>query len=255
MYGHTHKFSIGQLQLQVNWLIFACVAITVITFLRLGFWQLGRAEEKLAAQEAFDAQQRQNPVAFEDLESHFDLADAESIQNLHVMLQGEYQNDRTILMTAQFFNSQIGYEVVTPMRLSVNGSLVLISRGWTSGILPPNTPIHLGPVYGIQTLTGQIHVPDPEQPIYTGQIDATVWPLRIRSLEPEVISTILSEPVFPYVFRLTQDQPGVLVRHWPVTNVDINNNLSYAVQWFCFAIIVLVISFLASTNVINLFRD
>ena len=54
--------------------------------------------------------------------------------------------------------------------------------------------------------------------------------------------------------RLTEEQAGVLVRHWPAVNADVNQNLSYALQWFSFALLVLFISLLASSNLWALLR-
>ena len=253
--GLTREFSFGILRLRLNAMVLLCVGVTVFTFVRLGLWQLSRAEEKLQAQEVYMQQQRANPLPIENLALTDAAAAAEELQNLHVSLYGEYDNSHTILILAQFFDGQIGYEVLTPFRLRGSGRLVLVSRGWTSGILPPNTPPSLRPVEGFQGLTAQIYVPAADERIIPSQIDAGQWPLRIRSVEIPVLETVLQEPLFPYVVRLTEDQPGVLVRHWPVINVDINQHLSYAFQWFLFAVITVLASLLFSSNLWALMRD
>ncbi|MEX2130003.1 MAG: SURF1 family protein [Pseudohongiellaceae bacterium] len=251
----TRTVKLGALQLRINWLILFCVVLTVFTFIRLGLWQLGRASQKLAAQAEYDLQQRQNPLPLENLEIASLTPANDVLQDLHVALYGEYENDRTILVMAQFFNSQIGYEVVTPFRLRGSDRLVLVSRGWTSGILPPNTPPDLRPVFGLQRLTAQIHVPDPAQRIIASQINAGQWPLRVRSVEVDVLQEIFGEPLFPFTVRLTPEQAGVLVRHWPTVSVDINNHLSYALQWFTFSAITLIVSLLLSSNLLPLLRE
>ena len=76
----------------------------------------------------------------------------------------------------------------------------------------------------------------------------------MRSLEIDVISEILGEPIFPFEVRITADQPGALVRHWPAVNPDVNQNLSYAIQWFSFGLIIIFISLLASSNLWSLMR-
>jgi surfeit locus 1 family protein len=251
--GPTHSWSLGPLQIRINWLILACVAFTIFGFVQLGFWQLSRAGEKLAAQEEFEQQQLLSAQPIDRIDPS--TAVPAALANLHVSLQGRYLNDRTILVTAQFFDGQIGYEVITPLRLNGSDRLVLVSRGWTSGILPPDTPPRIRPVEGQVDLTAQIHVPDPDERVFGSQIDATSWPLRIRSFEMDVIESIIDEPLFPYLVRLTEDQPGMLVRHWPETNADIDTHLSYALQWFTFAVMVAVAALLASSNLLSLIRD
>jgi surfeit locus 1 family protein len=230
------------------------VVLTVAGFVRLGIWQLDRAAEKLEVQAEYDRQQLQNADPIESLPTAILEHPREQLAGLHVALRGNYVNDRTVLVLAQFFDSQIGYEVVTPLRLAANGGLVLVSRGWTSGILPPNTPPRLQPVEGLVALKGQVYVPDEDARVFASRIDASRWPLEVRSIEIDVLESILGEPLFPYVVRLTEDQPGTLVRHWPQTFVDINMNLSYALQWFCFALIVTVVSVFASSNLLGLMR-
>jgi cytochrome oxidase assembly protein ShyY1 len=100
----------------------------------------------------------------------------------------------------------------------------------------------------------QIYVPPADARVIASQIDASQWPLRIRSLDIDVISEILGEPVFPFQVRIIADQPGTLTRHWPAVQPDINQNLSYAIQWFSFGLMVLFVALLASSNLWQLLK-
>jgi surfeit locus 1 family protein len=248
------EFNSGSFHMRVNWLVAACVVMTVLAFGRLGLWQLDRAAEKVELQQALETEGTENAAAIEAIPAgHLHSANPE-LQNRHVSLIGEYLNDRTILLLAEFFDGQIGYGVVTPFRLGSNGNLVLVSRGWTTGILPADTPPSLRPVSGPVEVSAQVHLPPANARIIPSQIDASVWPLRMRSLEIDVISGILGEPLFPFEVRLTEGQPGTLVRHWPAVNADVNQNLSYAIQWFSFALLVLFVSVLGSSKLWELIR-
>ena len=249
------EIHLGDLHIRFNWLIAGCVLMTVMGLGRLGIWQLDRAAEQVEAQRALDARLQDNAPAIESLSQAQLERSNPDLQNLHVSLSGEYLNDRTILVLAEFFDSQIGYGVVTPFRLASNGELVLVSRGWTTAMLPADTPPYLNPVEGPVDITAQIHVRPENARVISSEIDPSVWPLRIRTLEIDIISDILAEPVFPYEVRLTADQPGTLVRHWPAVNIDVNQNLFYAVQWFSFALVVLVIALFASSNLWQILRE
>ena len=251
----SKEFNLGRFHIRINWLIAACVVITALTLGRLGIWQLDRAAEQVEAQRELMAELQENAPAIELLSDAELNPENVTLQNRHVTLRGEYWNARTILLEAEFFDSQIGYGVVTPFRLASNGELVLVARGWTTGILPPDTPPYLNPVDGAVEITGQIHVPPDNARVFASRIDPSEWPLRMRSLEIDVIEEILGEPVFPYEVRITDDQPGTLVRHWPAVNVDVNQNLFYAVQWFSFALIVLFVAVLASSNLWQLMKE
>lgn len=228
--------------------------MTAAAFARLGLWQLDRAAEKVEAQDALVVESSLNAEPIEDIPTgHLHRANPE-LQNRHVSLRGEFVNDRSILLLAEFFQGMIGFGVVTPFRLESTDQLILVNRGWTTGILPPDTPPDLRPVSGSVEITGQIYVPPENERVLASQIDASVWPLRMRSLEFDVITDIIGEPLFPFEIRLTEGQDGVLVRHWPAVNADVNQNLSYAVQWFSFALLVLFLSLLASSNLWSLLR-
>ena len=241
-------YSIGIFHIRINWLFAACVFMTIAAFARLGLWQLDRAAEKVDAQRAMQIESSLNAEPIEDIPAgHLHRANPE-LPNRHVLLRGEFVNDRTILLLAEFFQGMIGYGVVTPFRLTSNGQLVLVHRGWTTGILPPDTPPDLRPVAGPVEITGQIFVPAENARVLASQIDPSVWPLRMRTVEFDVLTEILGEPLFPFEIRLTEDQAGVLVRHWPAVNPDVDQNLFYAVQWFSFALLVIFASLLASSN-------
>lgn len=242
------EYSIGIFHIRINWLIATCVFMTVAAFARLGLWQLDRAAEKVDAQRAMQLESSLNAEPIEAIPAgHLHPANPE-LPNRHVALSGEFVNDRTILLLAEFFQGMIGYGVVTPFRLASNGQLVLVHRGWTTGILPPDTPPELRPVSGAVEITGQIFVPPENARVLASQVDPSEWPLRIRTLEFDVLTEILGEPLFPFEIRLTEEQPGVLVRHWPAVNPDVDQNLFYSVQWFSFAFLVVFASLLASSN-------
>ena len=242
------EYSIGIFHIRINWLFAVCVFMTATAFARLGLWQLDRAAEKVQAQAALVIESSINAAPVEDiLAGHLHRANPE-LQNRHVSMKGEFVNGRSILLLAEFFQGMIGYGVVTPFRLDSNDQLILVNRGWTTGILPPDTPPNLRPVSGPMEITGQIYVPPENARVLASQIDASVWPLRMRSLEIDVIADIIGEPLFPFEIRLTEEQDGVLVRHWPAVNADVNQNLSYSLQWYSLALLVLFASILASSN-------
>lgn len=247
-------FHFSSFEIRVNWIITACVVISAVSFANLGFWQLGRAAEKLEAQSILEAELRENAGLIENIPAgHLHRANPE-MRNRHVQLQGKYLNDRTVLILAEFFDSQIGYGVVTPLRLTSNGELVLVHRGWTSGILPPDMPPNIRPIDGPVDIGGQVFIPPQDARVIPSQINPNEWPLRMRSLEIDVISEILGEPIFPFEVRITANQSGTLTRHWPAVNPDVNQNLSYAIQWFTFALIIIFAALLASSNLWALLR-
>ncbi len=254
----SRAFSIGAFRIRINWIILAAVLMSIAGLLRLSWWQLERAGEKVDAQRELEAELSQSAPPIEEIpRGHLHPANPE-LPNRHVTLNGEYDNERPILVLAEFFDGQIGYGIVTPFRIAATGELVLVERGWVSGIGVDAGQLNLRPVAGPTSASAQIHVPAANARALRSEIDPEVWPLRVRSLEIDVLSGIFGEELFPFSVRLTEDQPGVFTRHWPAVSADIagyGQNLSYALQWFAAAFLVLLISLLASSNLWSLLRD
>ena len=242
------KYKISFFEIEINWLIAVCVLLTSAGLARLGLWQLERAGDKYEQRRLLEAESSQNAEPIESIPlGHLHRANPD-IQNRHVLLRGKYINDRTILLPGEFFDGQIGYGVVTPLRLASDNKVVLVNRGWTTGILPPDTPPRLSPFTDNTTITAQIYVPPENARVIPSDIDPNSWPVRLRTLEIGLIEQLLGEEVFPFELRITKEQQGTLIRHWPAVNPDVDQNLSYAVQWFAFALIVLLASVFSSSN-------
>ena len=282
----TTTYKLGPLHLRINPVVLTCVLITAAAFVRLGIWQLDRAAEKVAAQTALEAELAATAAPIESIPPAELRADNQALQNRFVMLQGEYLNHRTILLLAEFLDGQIGYAVITPLRLHSNGQLALINRGWTTGILPQGAQPSLRPVSGPVKVGAQIHLPQPalsspsalsepsassvprepsalpepsaspapEPERSDSLVDSVQWPLRVRTLNIPTLAQIFGEPLFPLELRITPNQPGTLARHWPAVNADASQHLFYALQWFLFAALVLIASLFASSNLWHLLR-
>ena len=244
----------GQIILRFNWIIGFFVLVTIASFVRLGLWQLDRANEKVAAMQALQIEQSKHAVPIEKLTQVRDSKQSD-LENLHVELTGQYINERSILLVSKFYDDHVGYEVVTPFRIASNGLVVLVNRGWISAKLTSGAQLNLRPVSGPQSLSAQIHRPGKRLQAFSSQMNTSSWPIQMRGLDMDVVADLLEEELFPFVVRLTADQPGVLVRNWPAVNVNINTHLGYALQWFVFALAVLAGSLLASTNILSLLRE
>ena len=254
----SREFSIGAFYIRINWIILAAVLMSIAGLLRLSWWQLERAGEKVEAQRELEAQLSQSAPAIEEIpRGHLHPANPE-LPNRHVTLSGAYLDARNILVLAEFFDGQIGYGIVTPFRLEATGELVLVERGWLSGIGVDVNDLDLRPASGPVSTTAQIYVPPANARVLTSEIDPNSWPLRVRSLEIDTLSEVFGEELFPFSVRLTEGEPGTFVRHWPAVSADIagyGQNLSYALQWFAAAFVVFLISLLASSNLWSLLRD
>ena len=190
----TNEYTFGVFSIRINWLILACVLLTILAFGRLGLWQLDRAaEESPMRSKSWRTSLKAVPNPSSLFLTDISTALNPELQNRHVALVGEYLNDKTILLLGQFHQTQIGYGVVTPFRLSANGQIVLVSRGWTSAVNKPGQTIRTAPVEGPVSVTAQLYVPPAGWKPRESEIDASQWPIFMRDLELDIVSQLLGD--------------------------------------------------------------
>lgn len=248
----SKTISIGRLQFRFNWIITTCVLLAIGGLLRLGVWQMNRAQEKIELQNNYRDMQQMAPSEIENVPIAGRQFDSIQLQNRQVSLTGTYLNEKSLFRIYQSFEEQIGFEIVTPFALSSKDEIILVSRGWTGAASYEALRDKLPAIEGEQTLHGQIYVPRAAEAEKRNDIADIKWPLLIRHLNSEELQPLFSSPLFPYVVRLNKSQSGVLVRHWPEVHVDTGRNFSYALQWFSMAIALGLVSLILGSNILAL---
>ena len=241
----TAEMKLGPVLIHINWFVVVAIVLSAAGFARLGIWQLDRASEKTALQTAMQQEQQKEAINIEDII----LTRDGTIPNLHVTLVGEYINEKSFLLVPQSYNGELGFGVITPFRLQNSNRIVLVDRGWIT--VASGAQLDFEPVVGLRQLTGQIHLQSSSTPS-NEQPDGSSWPVQIRRLDVDLLSGLLGKDLFPYPVRLNEDQPGVLIRHWTAVTANSSANISYAIQWFVLAAATVIVSLLASSNILSI---
>lgn len=202
----------------------------VALFVRLAFWQLSRAAEKDALQSQYAAGQR----------SVVELTAANAAtltQFQRVTARGHYDSAHQILLDSMpSAMGQPGYRIVTPFALDQGGWL-LVDRGWhRPGATRSDLPnVTVGE--NVRTVAGQLSVlPRPGVRLAAGP-DSGSWPRVMNYPEQANVERALEYKVLPGLVLLDADQPDGYERAWQArTDMGSERNLSYAVQWFGFAL-------------------
>lgn len=245
----------GRFMLRIHWPTAACVLLAVFGLARLGLWQLDRAQEKIDQQLAFQAAGQQAPTPLDEVPIAGVIYDALQHQNRRVALRGTYLNERNVFLVYQSFEDQIGWEIVTPFLLDDGSQIALVSRGWSGIGDVDELAAALPAITDTVDIEGQLFVPTPEQAARPGDALTETWPRVQRHLNVDELTPLFDAPLFPYVVRLAENQPGVLVRHWPQVLVDSGRNFSYALQWFAMAISVAAAGLFLGSNAGQLWKD
>jgi len=190
---------------------------------RLGAWQLDRLHQRRERNAVLLAA-RARPL----LEVDGSLP-ADSARDRHLHARGVYDYAQERLWRARSYEGVPGVDLVTPLRLA-DGAAVLVDRGWA----PSPDAYHLDqPAYreGDSAVVLGLGMPAPRA---RGDVD----PVALRdslpyTLLPFVIQQVPSSP------DLYRPLPPGLIR-WPIPELSDGPHLSYAIQWFSFAVIIAV---------------
>ena len=213
-------------------LLAAAITIAaVVIFVRLALWQLGRAGEKDELQAQYAAGQR----------SVVELTAANAAtlsQYQRVSARGRYDSAHQILLDSMpSAMGQPGYRVVTSFELEQGGWL-LVDRGWhrpgaTRSVLPD-----VSVAENTRTIAGQLSIlPRPGVRLAPTQGGDPKWPRVMNWPEHASIESALERKVLPGLVLLDAEQPDGYERAWQARiDMGSDRHLSYAVQWFGFAL-------------------
>jgi cytochrome oxidase assembly protein ShyY1 len=215
-------------------------ALVGIGFIRLGIWQLDRLDERRSSNALIEQRASDEPRPLEDLSRDLG-ADPQVLVHRRAIVEGRYRSDLEFFSIGRTYGDTSGTLVVTPLELD-DGTLMAVVRG----LIPPDTPGP--PAEGFGTPTGRVTVigrlDDGEEPLRIGEPDPPGGVLRsISRIDLDYIDRWVEGDVLPInVVLESQDPPDDGGSPSPVPEDEMTDgpHLGYAVQWFAFAVIVIV---------------
>ncbi|MCL4869556.1 MAG: SURF1 family protein [Anaerolineae bacterium] len=217
-----------------RWVTFI-VLLGVALLLRLGVWQLYRLQERRASNDLLAAQLAQPPLPLTGQE---DPALLLAMADRQVAAAGQFDYDHQYLILLQPWEGQTGVYLVTPLLLDEN-SAILVNRGW----LPQREAVNARQydqanpalVEGVIQLSQVARYGSAAEPSQTFQPEQ--YRIEIELMQAQLPYTLLpvyiqqtptgGEPTLPY--RLPQE-----------IDLSEGSHLSYALQWFSFAIMLAI---------------
>ena len=207
--------------------------LAIILFVRLGLWQVQRANEKKQMLVAHHQLAKQAPIAWQSSKKL-----PQQYQPLKIT--GKYIA-KTLLLDNQHYQHQFGYQVISPLMLA-DGKVILIDRGWVAGDVTrqtlPRIIIPDGPIEAI----GSAYYPSSKnwllgQMVEKEEANVTV----IELIDPKLIAQFLHKSLYPFIIRLDNQADHGFVREWAIVSMPPERHYAYALQWFAMALVILII--------------
>lgn len=235
-----------------RWLFGHLLALSLIAlFVNFGFWQIRRLGQRDLYNTLLESRLATDPQPFADLAEQYDLdapAEADSSAAYRrAEVTGRFDPANEVLLRSRAYSGSPGYHVLTPLRLE-GGRALLVDRGWLPFELDTPPIQQATPPQGTVTVTGTLQ-PAQVQPAGGGLADRLglvqqdpaegrleavffVSPARLERQLPYGL-----EPVFLELTTQTPAQSGQLPIPPAPLALTRGPHLSYAFQWFAFALI------------------
>jgi surfeit locus 1 family protein len=222
------------------WKTTLLVLAAMTVMIRLGIWQLDRLEQRRVFNNRVATQIAEDPLILSGQAIESDLY---GMEYRSVIIRGEYDLNRQVVLRNQDWQGRLGVHVLTPLMIDGGESAVLVDRGWipyedfTSGKLdrydvPGQTQVE-GVIRRSQskpTIGGRAdQVPGP------GEAALVAWNwINIGEISHQLPYSLL--PV--YVTALPgSGSPQLPYRSELELDLTEGPHLGYAFQWFIFAAI------------------
>ncbi|GBD32769.1 putative SURF1-like protein [bacterium HR33] len=202
---------------------------------RLGLWQLDRLSQRRAQNRLYQTRLELPVLA---LPSAIDSLPLDSLGWRRVVAHGVYDFEREVVVVGRSVQGTPAVYVVTPLILA-GGRGVLVERGWVYS--PDARAVELSALRESDTaeVEGVLLQPALSRRF---EIANSSWPVFVPSDDPAVLAPLYPYPLLEVVLRRTGPAGGSAGELRPISLPELSEgpHLSYAVQWFSFAVIALV---------------
>jgi surfeit locus 1 family protein len=214
----------------------ALTLLGVALFMLLGRWQWHRAAQAQVLQQAF----LQGSGARADL-SHQSAAALPRYSGAQA--RGRYDSAHQFLLENISHAGMPGYDVLTPLQLAGGGTLI-VNRGWI-------------PLTASRQQLPDVRVPEAPDSNAYGRLDnlpvpgislghapplkAAPWPKLTSFPTMADLSAALDRPLEPRQLLLDAHAPLGYLRDWQPPGMSPAQHISYAIQWWAFAALALVL--------------
>lgn len=213
-----------------RWLVLGMALLGMGVTFSLGLWQLGRAAEKTAFQDAKTQQADKVALDGRTLGSALDdQAQRAGLIHRRMVLMGRWLPQHSVFLENRQMNAKPGFFVLTPLQIEGTNGVVLVQRGWAQRSFTDRAALP-----AIQTPEGQVEIEGHLAP----------WPSRLYDfggVEQGPIRQNLDLQAFRQEtglglldVSLLQSGPASegLLREWPVVASGVEKHHGYAFQWF-----------------------
>jgi len=224
--------SFSKILKHLYWPLVVFTLLVFLALIKLGFWQSARADEKQLRIERMTELKTQGTISLKQV---LDLAARqEEINDLPVVITGSFDQEKVFLLDNQPNNGQLGYRVLQVLKAGSHS--VLVNLGWVLGSVDRQQLPTILPITGEHSISGHIRKVDLGIMLLAQDFTNVSWPLRVQQIELDKFSTLIDQPLLPFVVYLDKDEEIGYHKNWQPIVMLPEKHRAYAFQWFSLAI-------------------
>ncbi|WP_394202620.1 SURF1 family protein [Shewanella waksmanii] len=205
---------------------------------KLGFWQLARAEQKQTIAADLAERQQTGPLDFQQLltKSH-----QHSLTGFTAKILVTPSSKGTILLDNQTFKGKVGYLAYQLVQPTASNYLLMMELGFVAAGKDRQQLPTVATLAAPQVIQGRVYQKS-INPLSSQLLAENGWPMRIQNLNLPQLSEHLGQPIAPFVVQATNIEGNELPQPWQPIPMAAKKHIGYAVQWFSLAAALIVLS-------------
>lgn len=215
---------------RIGFILFTVAVLA--TLVKLGFWQMTRAQEK---------ERLGHALKFRSEQMYYSLASLPSDPRWYSLtLRGKFDHSKAVLLDNQLYQGRPGYHVLYPF--AVDDGWVLVNLGWIAAPAYreqiPVLPEHHGEV-----LVSGIIAPPSALLELAPEVMGQGYPLRVQNISMTDLADHMELALPSWVLQIDPDSPLALNQTWIPVVMGPQKHYAYALQWFLMALAVSGLAF------------
>ena len=208
--------------------------------MRLGFWQLDRADQKKQINNNYKLRQSEEVV---NLNNHKNITDQNLLLWRKVSLKGSFYKEKNLIIDNQIYRSKAGFNILTPFKIQGTGKTVLINRGWHKNLMNREQIPLIKDLEKMNQLSGYaVKMTVPGIDLGGGNIEIINSSLaRFQRISLDEINDFYQADFLPYMIYLNPLLDDEYISNFKLPVPESEKNYGYAFQWFAFAFTLLII--------------
>ena len=227
--------------------IVCVVIVVVLVCLRLGYWQLQRAEAKTQQLAHIASVQAQGVMQWPQVQA---LPSDWNKTGVQATLTGTIDSNHYWLLDNQVYQGQVGYDVLTLFKPTTSKTPLLTNLGWVKAptsreqlpaIALPNNPITIN----VQLKQGKLSGFTLDN-TSLNKLEDDSWPKRVQTIDLQLFTQQAKQAMVDFIGYRQGAGDELGIPHYQAVVMSPQKHYGYAVQWLLIALACVVVAIFAS---------